>query len=109
MDICVFAKYKVKRKGNYSYISDKIGYGWDSEYVFSDDKIEDEQIIEGSKLMKLIGNSLIDRDTIVASFTDESESKFKISFEDFNPNTGEGGNLELEIELIKEDTGNDKQ
>ena len=50
IDICMFVMYKVKRTNTYSYISDKIGSGWDREYIYSDDKTETEEIIDGGKL-----------------------------------------------------------
>ena len=93
MDICIYCKYMVKYKCEYSYINE---YG-----DFSDGKVEWVKELDGYELFKLVSNIIKDQYCMRIKTLENS-----LYIEDFDPNTGETGDYIIyfeEIEDKKED------
>ena len=92
MNICAFGKYRVDLKNNYTYISDK-EFG---EYTYSKGKEEWTKDMEGGELINLIGNLLIDSETI--DISDVNENTISITM--FNSMDGTGNDIIIRYEAL---------
>ena len=90
MDICIYFKYKVLIKQQYSVL-----YEYKDNWEFIDN--ECEEILNGNELIKKITNNLKDDE-----INEIIVHKDSIEFSFFNPLTGESGETIYEIEQIQE-------
>ena len=100
MDVDVFTNFKVTRKVKYAYISDKI----DDEYIFSEEEFKQEEILDGSSLLKWITEDINNDLTIQVRTNSDNE----IYIQEFNPNNGEGADIWISFERIKEREDDEK-
>lgn len=88
MNICVFKKYKINYKCNYSYTNE------DNE--IKDAKEESSFVIEGSQFIKLIAREMSNKNCI-----DIVSSDYQIIISQFDPNSGEDANHFFKYEETK--------
>lgn len=97
MDINIYSDYDVTIKSCYSYISDEDSIPPDDIAFRTDGGIITKRY-NGVELMELLHKNL--NDMYIQSFIINDN---KITFEYFNPNTGEGGDYDYVINIVKQD------
>ena len=90
-DICVFGKYKVDFKNKYTYISDNEF----NEYTYSEEREDWTKDMEGEELMNLIGNLIIDNNTIAVSNYEDG-----VTITMFDPMDGTGSDIIIRYEAL---------
>lgn len=89
MNISVFAKYKIKCKGKYSYNTPS----YDCPNDWHTERVKWQKTISGGELMEFIAKNLNDTNIIEVDFGDDC-----IYFDYFNPNNGECSDYTYTIE-----------
>lgn len=92
MNISVFAKYRIKCKGKFSYNTPS----YDCPNDWHTERVRWQKTMSGVKLMVFIAKTLNDTNLIEVDFRDNY-----IYFDYFNPNTGECGNFYWYIEMVE--------
>ena len=93
MNISVFANYKIKCKGEYSYNTPD----YDSLNNWHTEKVKWQKTMSGGELMEFISKRLNKYNLIEVDFRDDY-----VYLDYFNPNTGECSHYCYYIEMIKE-------
>ena len=102
MSISVFARYRLKCKGKYSYNTPS----YDCPNDWHTERVRWQQTMSGGELMEFIAAKLKDTNIIEVDFRDNY-----IYCDYFNPNTGVSGNYYYYIEIVesKRRVNNDKK
>ena len=94
MNISVFADYKIKCRGKYSYNTPS----YDCPNDWHTERVRWQKTMSGGKLMEFIAKELNEFNLIEVDFRDDY-----IYFDHFNPNTGECSNYYYHIERVVKD------
>ena len=97
MNINIYGKYKVYYRNKYDYVDD---YDYDlQQYSYKTDTVIWRKILEGGKLLDLIGRKLKDNYILEFHVCDT-----EIHISTFNPCDGTGSDIKIKITEVKQET-----